>query len=142
MTTINDILNKLNEEQFRFSFDGDSTIEVYLGTLVVSMFMEFDSEDSNRPILIQYTLAPKDNPETEIHQEFYDEHDMSTNKYNDLDLDTIVDGLRGIIEYSVPINKALTRVAAHIDDIVKEIQEYDIPENVVVEMFANKIDFY
>jgi hypothetical protein len=87
-------------------------------------------------------LAPKDNPETEIHQEFYDEHDMSTNKYNDLDLDTIVDGLRGIIEYSVPINKALTRVAAHIDDIVKEIQEYDIPENVVIEMVANKIDFY
>lgn len=142
MTTINDILNKLNEEQFRFSFDGDSTIEVYLGILVVSMFMEFDSEDSNRPVIIQYTLTTKDNSEIEIHQEFYDEHDMTTNKFNDLDLETIVDGLRGIIEYSVPINKALTRVAAHIDDIAKEIEEYEIPENIVVQMFANKIDFY
>jgi hypothetical protein len=142
MTTINDIVNKLNDEQFRFSFDGDCTIEVYLGILIVSMFIEFDLENSNRPIAIQYNLVPKDEPESVIHYEVYDNYDNETKEFKDLDLDTVVDGLRGIIEYSVPINKALTRIAGHINDIANEIEEYEIPENVVVQMFANKIDFY
>ena len=140
MTTINDIIEKLNKEQFRFSFDGDATIEVYLGILIVSMFIEFDPDNSNRPIVIQYNLVPKDEPEFEIHNEIYDNYDGK--EYQDLDLDTIVDGLRGVIEYSVPINKALTRIAGHIDEIANEIEEYEIPENVVAQMFANKIDFY
>lgn len=142
MTKIDDILNKLNEEQFRFSFDGDSEIEIYLGVLTVLMFIEFDSDNSNKPIIIQYKLTLKDNPEVDLHYDFYDEHDITTNKFNDLNLETIVDGLRGMIEYSVPINKALTRIEKHLDDIAKEIEEYDIPENVVVEMFVKKIDFY
>jgi hypothetical protein len=140
MTTINDIIEKLNQEQFRFSFDGDSTIEVYLGILIVSMYIEFDPDNSNRPIIIQYNLVPKDEPDFDIHHEVYDNYDG--NEYQDLDLDTVVDGLRGIIEYSVPINKAMTRIAGHLDEIAKEIEEYEIPENVVAQMFANKIDFY
>ena len=142
MTTINDIIEKLNKEQFRFAFDGDATIEVYLGILIVSMFIEFDPDNSNRPIAIQYNLVPKDEPEFDIHYEVYDNYDSETKEFKDLDLDTVVDGLRGIIEYSVPINKALTRISGHIDEIFKEIEEYEIPENVVVQMFANKIDFY
>ena len=140
MTTINDIIEKLNQEQFRFSFDGDATIEVYLGILIVSMYIEFDPDNSNRPIIIQYNLVPKDEPDFDIHHEVYDNYDG--NEYQDLDLDTVVDGLRGIIEYSVPINKAMTRIAGHLDEIAKEIEEYEIPENVVAQMFANKIDFY
>lgn len=142
MTTINDIIEKLNQEQFRFAFDGDDTIEVYLGILVVSMFIEFDPDNSNRPIVIQYNLVPKDEPEFDIHHEVYDNYDVETKEFKDLDLDTVVDGLRGVIEYSVPINKALTRIAGHIDEIANEIEEYEIPENVVAQMFANKIDFY
>ena len=140
MTTINDIIEKLNKEQFRFSFDGDATIEVYLGILIVSMFIEFDPDNSNRPILIQYSLVPKDEPDFDIHHESYDNYDGK--EYQDLDLDTVVDGLRGIIEYSVPINKALTRIAGHINEIANEIEAYEIPDNVVAQMFANKIDFY
>lgn len=140
MTTINDIIEKLNQEQFRFSFDGDATIEVYLGILIVSMYIEFDPDNSNRPIIIQYNLVPKDEPDFDIHHELYDMYDGE--EYQDLDLDTVVDGLRGIIEYSVPINKALTRIAGHINDIANEIEEYEIPENVVAQMFASKIDFY
>lgn len=142
MTTINDIIEKLNQEQFRFAFDGDAVIEVYLGILVVSMFIEFDPDNSNRPIIIQYNLIPKDEPEFDIYHIIYDNYDDETRLFKDLDLDAVVDGLRGIIEYSVPINKALTRIAGHIDEIAKEIEEYEIPENVVVQMFANKIDFY
>jgi hypothetical protein len=140
MTTINDIIEKLNKEQFRFSFDGDAIIEVYLGILIVSMYIEFDPDNSNRPIIIQYNLVPKDEPDFDIHHEVYDNYDGK--EYQDLDLDTVVDGLRGIIEYSVPINKALTRIAGHINEIANEIEEYEIPENVVAQMFASKIDFY
>jgi hypothetical protein len=140
MKTINDIIEKLNQEQFRFSFDGDAIIEVYLGILIVSMYIEFDPDNSNRPIVIQYNLVPKDEPDFDIHHEVYDNYDGE--EFQDLDLDTVVDGLRGIIEYSVPINKALTRIAGHINDIANEIEEYEIPENVVAQMFANKIDFY
>lgn len=140
MTTINDIIEKLNQEQFRFAFDGDATIEVYLGLLTVSMYIEFDPDNSNRPIVIQYNLFPKDEPEFDIQHEVYDNYDGK--EFQELDLDTIVDGLRGMIEYSVPINKALTRIAGHIDDIANEIEEYEIPENVVAQMFASKIDFY
>lgn len=142
MVTINDIIEKLNKEQFRFSFDGDAIIEVYLGILIVSMYIEFDPDNSNRPIAIQYSLVPKDEPDFDIHYEVYDNYDNETKEFKDLDLDTVVDGLRGIIEYSVPINKALTRIAGHINEIANEIEEYEIPENVVAQMFANKIDFY
>ncbi len=140
MTTINDIIEKLNQEQFRFAFDGDSTIEVYLGILLVSMYIEFDPDNSNRPIVIQYNLVHKDEPEFDIHHEVYDNY--VDKEFQELVLDTIVDGLRGMIEYSVPINKALTRIAGHIDEIANEIEEYEIPENVVAQMFASKIDFY
>ncbi len=141
MTTINDIIEKLNQEQFRFAFDGDSTVEVFLGQLIVVMFFEFDHNDSNRPILVNYSLQLKDE-EMSLHDEFYDEQDINTGEYADLNLDTVVDGLRSMIEYSVPINKALTRIAGHIDEIANEIEEYEIPENVVAQMFASKIDFY
>lgn len=141
MTTINDIIEKLNQEQFRFAFDGDSTVEVFLGQLIVEMFFEFDHNDSNRPILVNYSLQLKDK-EMSLYDEFYDEHDINTGEFADLNLDTVVDGLRSMIEYSVPINKALTRIAGHIDEIAKEIEEYEIPENVVAQMFASKIDFY
>jgi hypothetical protein len=140
MITINDIIEKLNKEQLRFAFDGDAIIEVYLGILIVSMYIEFDPDNSNRPIIIQYNLVPKDEPDFDIHHEVYDNYDG--NEYQDLDLDTVIDGLRGIIEYSVPINKALTRIAGHINEIANEIEEYEIPENVVAQMFASKIDFY
>ena len=140
MITINDIIEKLNKEQFRFAFDGDATIEVYLGILIVSIFIEFDPDKSNRPIAIQYNLVPKDELDFDIHHEVYDNYDGK--EFKDLDLDTVVDGLRGIIEYSVPINKAMTRIVGHLDEIAKEIEEYEIPENVVAKMFSNKIDFY
>ncbi len=141
MTTINDIIEKLNQEQFRFAFDGDSTVEVCLGQRIVVMLFEFDHNDSNRPILVNYSLQLKDE-EMSLHDEFYDEQDINTGEYADLNLDTVVDGLRSMIEYSVPINKALTRIAGHIDEIANEIEEYEIPENVVAQMFASKIDFY
>jgi hypothetical protein len=47
-----------------------------------------------------------------------------------------------MIENSIPVNKALIRISKHVDDIVSEIEEHEIPENVVVEMIAKKIDFY
>jgi hypothetical protein len=142
MTTFNDVLDRLKKENFRFSFDGDSTIEVFLGLLSVSAFFEFDDENIDRPIAVQFSLVVGDNHYETLENEFYDEYDSETKQFNDLNLDTIISKLTEMIENSIPVNKALIRISKHVDDIVSEIEEHEIPENVVVEMITKKIDFY
>jgi len=142
MMTFNDVLNRLSKENFRFSFDGDSTVEVFLGLLSVSAFFEFDDENTNRPVAVQFSLIVSGNDYEMLENEFYDEYDSETKQFNDLNLDTIISKLTEIIENSIPVNKALIRISKHVDDIVSEIEEHEIPENVVVEMIAKKIDFY
>lgn len=142
MMTFNDVLNRLSKENFRFSFDGDSTVEVFLGLLSVSAFFEFDDENTNRPVAVQFSLVVGDNHYETLENEFYDEYDSETKQFNDLNLDTIISKLTEMIENSIPVNKALIRISKHVDDIVSEIEEHEIPENVVVEMIAKKIDFY
>jgi hypothetical protein len=140
--TFNDVLNRLSKENFRFSFDGDSTVEVFLGLLSVSAFFEFDDENTNRPVAVQFSLIVSNNDYETLENEFYDEYDSETKQFNDLNLDTIISKLTEMIENSIPVNKALIRISKHVDDIVSEIEEHEIPENVVVEMIAKKIDFY
>jgi hypothetical protein len=140
--TFNDVLNRLSKENFRFSFDGDSTVEVFLGLLSVSAFFEFDDENTNRPVAVQFSLVVGDNHYETLENEFYDEYDSETKQFNDLNLDTIISKLTEMIENSIPVNKALIRISKHVDDIVSEIEEHEIPENVVVEMITKKIDFY
>jgi hypothetical protein len=142
MMTFNDVLNRLSKENFRFSFDGDSTVEVFLGLLSVSAFFEFDDENTNRPVAVQFSLIVSNNDYETLENEFYDEYDSETKQFNDLNLDTIISKLTEMIENSIPVNKALIRISKHVDDIVSEIEEHEIPENVVVEMIAKKIDFY
>jgi hypothetical protein len=142
MTTFNDVLDRLKKENFRFSFDGDSTIEVFLGLLSVSAFFEFDDENIDRPIAVQFSLIVGDNHYETLENEFYDEYDSETKQFNDLNLDTIISKLTEMIENSIPVNKALIRISKHVDDIVSEIEEHEIPENVVIEMITKKIDFY
>jgi len=138
MTTFNDVLDRLKKENFRFSFDGDSTIEVFLGLLSVSAFFEFDDENIDRPIAVQFSLVVGDNHYETLENEFYDEYDSETKQFNDLNLDTIISKLTEMIENSIPVNKALIRISKHVDDIVSEIEEHEIPENVVVEMITKK----
>lgn len=140
--TFNDVLDRLKKENFRFSFDGDSTVEVFLGLLSVSAFFEFDDENTNRPVAVQFSLIVSSNDYETLENEYYDEYDSETNHFNDLNLDTIISKLTEMIENSIPVNKALIRISKHVDDIVSEIEEHEIPENVVVEMIAKKIDFY
>lgn len=142
MMTFNDVLDRLTKENFRFSFDGDSTVEVFLGLLSVSAFFEFDDENTNRPVAVQFSLIVSNNDYETLENEFYDEYDSETKQFNDLNLDTIISKLTEMIENSIPVNKALIRISKHVDDIVSEIEEHEIPENVVVEMIAKKIDFY
>ena len=142
MMTFNDVLDRLKKENFRFSFDGDSTIEVFLGLLSVSAFFEFDDENTDRPIAVQFSLVVGSNHYEQLEHETYDEYDSETKQFNDLNLDTIISKLTEMIENSIPVNKALIRISKHVDDIVSEIEEHEIPENVVVQMIANKIDFY
>jgi poly-beta-hydroxyalkanoate depolymerase len=142
MTTFNDVLYRLKKENFRFSFDGDSTIEVFLGLLSVSAFFEFDDKNIDRPVAVQFSLVVGDNHYETLENEFYDEYDSETKQFNDLNLDTIISKLTEMIENSIPVNKALIRISKHVDDIVSEIEEHEIPENVVVEMITKKIDFY
>jgi hypothetical protein len=142
MTTFNDVLDRLKKENFRFSFDGDSTIEVFLGLLSVSAFFEFDDENIDRPVAVQFSLVVGDNHYETLENEFYDEYDSETKQFNDLNLDTIISKLTEMIENSIPVNKALIRISKHVDDIVSEIEEHEIPENVVIEMITKKIDFY
>lgn len=145
MTTINDILKRLKEEKIRFTYDGDSIINIIFGLLSVSMFIEFDDDDPNRPLVIQYDVMYEDEDgESEnmyIHED-YDEYDSKTKTYKDLDLDKIFNYLHGIIEQSKSLNNALTKIDSLIDKIVEIIKENEVSEDIVMSMISKKINFY
>jgi hypothetical protein len=141
MITLKDIFERLKNENFNVTHDDDA-IFIDLDEMWVLMFINCDDdENEDRISMVQYSLFYKGYDDNISYQE-YSEYDRHTKKYSDLDFDVIIENLKHFVDSSVRFKNSVNKISNFIDEIAKEIEEYEIPEDFVANMFAKKIDFY
>lgn len=136
MKDILDISTRLKHDNYRFTFDGDSTFEFPLGNLKVIMFVEMDGD---RPILVQYEVVPEDDSEMTIYNEHYDEY-VDKGLYNDLDMDNVVGYLEEALTYAKELNRNLVRIEQNLDIISNIMEDNEIEEDIVIGIIRRRFD--
>lgn len=144
MKDILELVSRLKQEKYKFTFDGEDMFEFPFGTLKITMFIEYD--DNQRPVCIQYNTIIDDDSDFSfdypIYSDTLDNYDLDTSSLLDLNIEDVISMLDDSIQNVRDKNIMITKIQKHINSIEEIINENDDDEsigNIVKNLINNSI---
>lgn len=144
MKDILELVSRLKQDKYKFTFDGEDMFEFPFGTLKISMFIEYD--DDQRPVCIQYITIIDDDSDfsfdNPIYSDTLDNYDLDTSSLLDLNIEDVILKLDDSIQNVKEKNLIITKIQKHINSIEEIINENDDDEsigNIVKTLINNSI---
>ncbi len=132
MKDILELVSRLKQDKYKFTFDGEDMFEFPFGTLKISMFIEYD--DNQRPVCIQYyTIIDDDSDfsfDNQIYSDTLDNYDLDTSSLLDLNIEDVISKLHESIQNVKEKNLIITKIKKHINSIEEIINENDDDESI------------
>ena len=127
MKDILELVSRLKQDKYKFTFDGEDMFEFPFGTLKISMFIEYD--DDQRPVCIQYITIIDDDSDfsfdNPIYSDTLDNYDFDTKSLLDLNIEDVISKLHESIQNVKEKNLIITKIQKHINSIEEIINEND-----------------
>ena len=144
MKDILELVSRLKQDKYKFTFDGEDMFEFPFGTLKITMFIEYD--DNQRPVCIQYNTITDDdsdfNYDYPIYSDALDNYDLDTRSLLDLNIEDVISKLDDSIQNVKEKNLIITKIQKHINSIEEIINENGDDEsigNIVKTLINNSI---
>lgn len=132
MKDILELVSRLKQDKYKFTFDGEDMFEFPFGTLKISMFIEYD--DDQRPVCIQYDTIIDDDSDfsfdNQIYSDTLDNYDLDTSSLLDLNIEDVISKLHESIQNVKEKNLIITKIQKHINSIEEIINENDDDESI------------
>ncbi len=133
MKDILELVSRLKQDKYIFTFDGEDMFEFPFGTLKISMFIEYDDDDQ-RPVCIQYITIIDDDSDfsfdNPIYSDTLDNYDLDTSSLLDLNIEDVISKLDESIQNVKDKNLIITKIQKHINSIEEIINENDDDESI------------